>query len=74
LKIFNWTKDRVGTYLKGFSITNTPKISSCYDTPIQNGDRSNAEISCTYKGNLANSKILILMKLYTHVGERGKRF
>jgi len=44
LKILNWTKSRVGA---SFGNKHTPNISSCYDTPIQNGDRSNAEISCT---------------------------
>jgi len=47
LKILNWIKDPVGAHLKGLLITNTPKISSRYDTPIQNGGHSNAEISCT---------------------------
>jgi len=37
----------VGAFERFFDNKYTPKISSRYDTSIQNGGRLNAEISCT---------------------------
>jgi len=42
LKILNWTKGHGGSFERSFDNKHTPKISSHYDTPIQNGGRSNA--------------------------------
>jgi len=39
LKILNWTKGRVEAHLKSFDNKHTPKISSHYDTLIQNDGR-----------------------------------
>jgi len=47
LKILNWAKGRGGSFERSFDNKHTSKISSHDD--IQNGDRSNAEISCTQR-------------------------